>query len=408
LLLHAKQHVADAGHFVATIQHKGASQLFQLLKGKILFFQSCAVRADKPQVAYRRAERSVIPADRRKRFFFAVPIVIRRLCKTQRIVRVLLYLQNLCNRLTDRRAGCFLHFIQPVFRKFVWNILQALQRFFLLQSRREEKSIPADRLRCFGQLSLIQAADTPAVLRNRMIDSFFLSDRLPGFSAAIGNFILPNCIKPIGIFCIFIRLRVELLFQLFLPRLCLFIRILCRHIRQIFRRCQLPIRTLCKSVRCSFIINRNRLFCTVPFRNKRIVHSLLRRIKRTNAVLCRFDRLGILQKLFALLIFYRPDSRLFFAGDFRFQNNKRIPNSRHLLQSGHDDSFFQKPCRLAVIIPEIAGNPPARCQRRALKHQQKAFICVAVILRHVLQAKRLVTVLLLRKNCCQRCVFCAA
>lgn len=144
-----------------------------------------------------------------------------------------------------------------------------------------------------------------------MIDSFFLSDRLPGFSAAIGNFVLSNCIKPIGIFCIFIRLRVELLFQLFFPRLCLFIRILCRHIRQIFRRCQLPIRTLCKSVRCSFIINRNRLFCTVPFRNQRIVHSLLRRIKRTNAVLCRFDRLGILQKLFALLIFYRPDSRLF-------------------------------------------------------------------------------------------------
>ena len=241
-----------------------------------------------------------------------------------------------------------------------------------------------------------------------MIDSFFLSDRLPGFSAAIGDFILSNCIKPIGIFCIFIRLRIELLFQLFLPCLCLFIRILCRHIRQIFRRCQLPIRTLCKSVRCSFIINRNRLFCAVPFRNQRIVHSLLRRIKRTNAVLCRFDRLGILQKLFALLIFYRPDSRLFFAGDFRFQNNKRIPNSRHLLQSGYDDSFFQKPCRLAVIIPEIAGNPPARCQRRALKHQQKAFICIAVILRHVLQAKRLVTVLLLRKNCCQRCVFCAA
>ena len=61
---------------------------------------------------------------------------------------------------------------------------------------------------------LIQAADTPAVLRNRMINSFFLSDRLPGFSAAIGDFILSNCIKPIGIFCIFIRLRVELLFQL--------------------------------------------------------------------------------------------------------------------------------------------------------------------------------------------------
>ena len=398
MLLHAKQHVADAGHFVATIQHKGTSQFFQLLKSKILFFQNCTIRADKPQVTYRRAECPVVSADRRKRFLFAIPIVIRRLCKTQRIVRVLLYLQNLCNRLTDRRAGCFLHFIQTVFRKFVRNILQTVQCFFLLQSRREEKSIPADRLRCFGQLSLIQAADAPAVPRNRMINSVFLSDRLPDFSAAIGNFILSNCIKPIGIFCIFIRLCVELLFQRFLPRLCFFIRILCGHIRQIFRRCQLPIRTLCKSVRSSFIKNRNRLFCAVPFRNKRIVHSLLCRIKCTNADLCRFDRLGILQKLFALLIFYRPDSRLFFAGNFRFQNNKRIPDSRHLLQSGHDDFFFQKPCRLAVIIPEITGNSPARRQRRALKHQQKAFACVAVILRHILQAKRLVTILLLRKN----------